>query len=301
LKEIGLGHILLLLPLLVVGVMGMLQFILTTKNISIAALLLFSIASLHFTRKDRFFLEQLPVPIFFFYLLDYSLISSPVWACLVFWAKWSNLALLFAGILLLAFIKSPYGSHSTQKGGNWFQLNWIPIELFEWRSGLRKNISLLLPLYFIGLIFSYYPIVIPIVIFIIAFNIPSFFQFYENKDLLLAVNRNKRLLQIKAWGSLKLFNVLMLPLYILFIFFHHHGYQYIGALFVVSILSQMIIVFAICMKYKNYRFNHFKVHNSLPLAIFIGCMFIPFLWPIPILMLIQFWKKAQENLLHHYA
>jgi hypothetical protein len=300
LKDIGIGHLIILAPILFVGILGVLQFILTDQNFSVAALLLFTLAGNHWNRKDRFFLKQFPLPITLIFCLDYVILCSPFIACFIFWAKWQNLMVLSIGILILVLVKPPYHKGVNKKIGHLFSFEWIPLEIFEWRAGLRKNTWTFLCLYGLGLGLSFYPITAPIFVFLMAYGVTTFFQFYENKDLLLAVNHDKKLLQKKTIGSLKIFNGLMLPHYLLFIFFNPNP-QYLGALVVVSIISQLIIIFAIAMKYKTYSFHERKIHNNFPLAIFMACWTFPFLWPIPILMTIRFWKKAKENLIYHYA
>lgn len=300
LKDIGLGHLLILAPLIFVGILGVLQVISTSQNIAVAVVVLLMLSGLHWNRSDRFFLEQLPAPLFLFFLLDYLLLTGAVLFCLIFWQKWLNLLILSIGLLLLCIFKPSYFKNDTiVKTFYLSEFRWIPLELFEWRCGLRKTMPGFVLLYGIGLGFSFYAITVPIVVFLLALSVTSFFQFFENKDLLLAVNKHQNLLQIKAKQSLKLFNLFALPLCILFVVFHHTP-KHLGALFVILIISNLIILFAIAMKYKNYRFHHQKVYSSLPLAIFVGCLCVPFLWPIPPIMLYNFWKKAQENLSYHY-
>lgn len=300
LKDIGLGHLILLTPILFIGILGVLQFILTSQNFTIAGLLLFSLAGNHWNRKDRFFLEQLSLPIAIIFCLDYWIICSPFIACFIFWAKWQNLIVLTIGLCILALVKPPYHKGINKKTIHLFPLEWIPIELFEWRTGLRKNTWLFILFYWVGLALSFYPITTPIFVFLMAWGATTFFQFFENKDLLLAVNHDKKLLQKKTLGSLKIFNLLMLPHYLLFVFFNPQPI-YLGVLAIVTIIAQLILVFSIAMKYKTYSFHEHKVYNSLPLAIFVACWMLPFLWPIPIFMLLHFWKKAKENLIYHYA
>ncbi|BDS14395.1 hypothetical protein [Aureispira anguillae] len=300
LKDIGIGHLIILFPLLAIAVLGVLQLILTSQGGLIAAVLLFTVGGNHWIRKDRFFLEQLSIPLTIFFLLEYYIICSPFLIGFIYWSKWTNLIVLSLGILILSIIKPPYARESEKKITDLFPLQWIPLELFEWRCGFRKNPLGFILLYIVGLIFSYYPITVPVVLLLMGLGIANFFQFYENKDLLLAINNDQKLLQKKTLKSLKLFNLLLIPHYLLFLCFHH-GYQYWAALFIVSIIAQMMLIFAIAMKYKTYSFHSQKVHNSIPFAIFVGCLTVPFLWPIPVLMLIHFWKKAQENLIHHYA
>jgi hypothetical protein len=300
LKDIGLGHLILLTPIFFIAILGVLQFILTSQNFTIAGLLLFSLAGNHWNRKDRFFLEQLSLPIAIIFCLDYWIICSPFIACFIFWAKWQNLIVLTIGLCILALVKPPYHKGINKKTIHLFPLEWIPIELFEWRTGLRKNTWLFILFYLVGLALSFYPITTPIFVLLMAWGATTFFQFFENKDLLLAVNHDKKLLQKKTLGSLKIFNLLMLPHYLLFVFFNPEPI-YLGVLAIVTIIAQLILVFSIAMKYKTYSFHEHKVYNSLPLAIFVACWMLPFLWPIPIFMLLHFWKKAKENLIYHYA
>lgn len=300
LKDIGLGHLILLTPILFIAVLGLLQFILTSQPYSVAICLLIILAGSHWNRKDRFFLEQLSLPIFIVFCLDYWILCSPFMACFIFWAKWQNLLTLSIGLCLLAVIKPPYHKGVNKKRIHFFWLEWIPIELFEWRTGLRKSTWSFSLCYLLGLGLSFYPITTPIFVFLMACAATTFFQFFENKDLLLAVNHDKKLLQKKTIGSLKLFNIGLLPHYLLFIFFNPQPI-YLGVLAIVTIIAQLILVFSIAMKYKTYSFHKHKVYNSLPLAFFVACWALPFLWPIPIFMLFHFWKKAKENLIYHYA
>ena len=300
LKDIGLGHLIILTPLFFIAILGVLQFILTSETFSVAACLLFTLAGHHWNRKDRFFLEQLSLPIFIIFCLDYWILCSPFVACFIFWDKWQNLLILGIGLSLLVLIKPSYHKGINKKTLHFFWLEWIPIELFEWRTGLRKNIGLFSLVYFLGLGLCFYPITTPIFVFLMAWVATTFFQFFENKDLLLAVNHDKKLLQKKTIGSLKIFNILLLPHYLLFIFFNPQPI-YLGILALVSLVAQLILIFSISLKYKTYSFHEHKVYNSFPLVIFVACWPIPFLWPIPFFMLFHFWKKAKENLIYLYA
>jgi len=104
LKDIGLGHLIILAPILFIGVLGLLQLILTDHNCMIASFLLFTLIGNHWNRKDRFFLKQLSLPISILFCLDYWILCSPFIACFIFWAKWQNLMVLSIGICILVFI-----------------------------------------------------------------------------------------------------------------------------------------------------------------------------------------------------
>jgi|GEM_PF-2033440 len=300
-RELGWGHAILLSPIIYIGILGTLHAIMISQGFWLAIALLASLIGIHWTRKDRFFLEQLPVPIQCFFLIDYSLLYSPILGCFVFWAKWENLLGYLLGVLILSFIKPSYNEKGIQqKIAQFNALTWIPLELFEWRTGFRQHTRYLVGGYLLSLGFGFYPITIFITLFLGAMTVTTFFKLFENKDLLLAVNHNQNILSFKVFTSLKLFNLLLLPHYILFLIFNH-SIQHIAALVIGIIIAKMIIAFSICMKYKSYRFDHQKVYNTFPLAFFVACWTYPYLWPVPVIMLIHFWKAAQKNLIRHYA
>lgn len=300
-RELGLGHAILLSPIIYIGILGVLHTVMVSQGFLLAIALLASLIGIHWTRKDRFFLEQLAIPIQLFYLVDYCLLYSPILCCFIFWGKWQNLLGYLFGVLIFAFIKPSYNEKGIkQKIAQFNTMSWIPLELFEWRAGFRQYLKYIAGGYVLSLALGFYPITIFIALFLGAMLITTFFKFYENKDLLLAVNHNQKILPLKVFTSLKLFNLLLLPHYCLFLIFNH-SIQHIGALIIGIIIAQMIIAFSICMKYKNYRFDHHKVYNTFPLAFFVACWTYPYLWPVPIIMLIHFWRAAQKNLIHHYA
>lgn len=300
LLAIGWGHLIILMPILIVVVLGCLHAIRGSEGPYLALFVGFSLVGIHWQRWDRFFLEQLQIPLRFLYLVDYTLLSLPALIGFVYWYKWANL--LAMGIIIsgLAIVRPPY-QHGQQKSwNNWLPLQYIPLNLFEWRSGFRKHWGWFFCLQLIGFLACTYPVTAFFVVFLQALLISSFFQVFESKDLLMAVQYQGNLLWIKVKASLISFNVLILPHFMLFVLLHQR-WQMLTALFVIWVISQLLIAFSICMKYKAYNWYDTKLHNSLPLAIFVGCLSIPFLWPVPLLMLWRFWVGAQKNLWQHYA
>ena len=297
LKDLGIGLLLLLSPILVMGILGLLHDIAYNPGSFLNALLPISILwGIHFTRKDAFFIRQTGVNFRLYICIEYLMLVLPFGLTYIYYTRWYCIALLGIGILLLLFIPPSFLPKTNSKQSLSFR--WIPLEIFEWRAGLRKSGSTFLVLYILGLALSFYTITVPIVIASMGLLITSFFQLYENKDLLLSVNHNGRFLSTKVRKSLLLFNLLLLPHYLLYLLF---SWEYWFVLPIIAVIANMIIAFAICMKYRSYRFDQHKVGNGMPLGIFIACWCYPFLWPIPIIMLIIFWRQAQQNLIRHYA
>jgi len=296
LKDVGWGNLILLSPILFVVVLGILQHLSTTDNFLASGVVLFLLGGLHFNRTDRFFLEQFVRNIRILFLLEYLLICLPWIVTDSYFSKWWDIGILLVGVLIISCIKPSYKKQGKQLV--YWNFSWIPLEIFEWRCGFRRSLVGFLLGYLAGVLLAQYTVVIPLVVFGLGVGVSSFFQDFENKDLLLAVNQKQQLLRIKVRKSLLLFHLLLLPLYMLFLFFH---YSYTWVLIIVIGITSMLIVFAICVKYKNYRFGYSRLYSTLPLAIFVSCLVLPFLWPIPIIMLIRFWRDAQQNLMKHYA
>ncbi len=295
-KEVGWTNFILMSPFLVIVVLGMLEHLSTTTNVGSMLLIVFTLGGMHWKRKDRILLEQISPVLFPIFVIEYLLLLLPVWGSLVVFGQWLQCSILWVMIVLISLWKPaaiPTASAISRQN-----LYWIPRILFEWRTGLRTHFWKYSFSYLIAVIWSYQTIVVPIAVPIFALIVVSFFNDLENRDLLLAVNHDQRLLVKKVGQSLLLFHSLLLPLYGLFLYFHA---QYWYVLLVLGMISSLLIAFAICIKYKSYRFEYQKVHNNLAISIFTACWLYPFFWPIPIIMLIVYWRQAQRNLIHHYA
>lgn len=296
LKEVGWVNFILLSPFLILLVLGTLEHLSTTTHLGGVVLIAMSLGGMHWQRKDRWFLQQFTKHIFTVFLVEYTVLLAPIWMSLLLFGQWLHVAFLCFTVLLVAGFKPPILS-----GKQLFKkrdLYWIPPILFEWRTGLRRYFWWYIIIYLSVLIGSCQVVVVPIGMVLFVLSVVSFFNDLENRDLLLAVNYDQNLLKRKVGQSLLLFHALLLPFYGAFIYFH---YQYWYVWVVLGTISSLLITFAICVKYKSYRFEYQKVHNNLAIGIFVGCWCIPFLWPVPIIMLVVYWRQAQRNLIHHYA
>lgn len=295
-KDVGWTNLILLSPFLILLVLGTLEHLSTTTHVGSVVVISTSLGTMHWQRKDRWLLQQFSQTLFPVFLVEYLVLLAPIWVSLMIFGQWLQLGFLWLMILLIALYKpAVLSNNQTIRKINFY---WIPKSLFEWRTGLRRHLWWYVIGYLILLIWSYHIAVVPIGMVIFALAVVSFFNDLESRDLLLVVNYDQNLLTRKISQSLLVFHTLLLPLYGLFNYFHYQ-YWYVWA--VLFIINSLLIAFAICVKYKSYRFEHQKVHNNLAIGVFIGCWSIPFLWPVPLIMLVVYWRQAQRNLIHHYA
>ncbi len=300
LKSIGFGVLLVFMPLGFLGLLALLQFLWTLPMPWGGLLLCAAWTSVHYQRGDRFFLEQLTRRSIGIYGVEYLLGSAPILFFFGRWGQWWNVLIVLIGIFILALLQPPYRQQQTgQQWAAWFPVRWVPPFLWEWRSGLRQQGWWMVSLYMGAFLGSTYSAVAPALVLILAFTVGSFYKYLPPKEILQANNKDRHFLVRKIRQSVLLFQGLLLPHYALFLFFQGSYQALLGALFL-FLISSSWISFSCCLAYSSYTYRREKVRNVVPLAIFVGGSFIPFLWPLLPFFWIHYWRKAQQQL-HYYA
>ncbi len=255
------------------------------------------IFSIHLYRKDKRFVATFGQQAVLLFLCEYFFLALP----LLIMSLIQNLYLLLA--VFLAFLcLIPFLRISVKKTNrNNILIRSIPAAMFEWKSGIRKNFIFLLSVYVLLNICSFFIGAVPVLFYILTVMFSSFFQECEPRNL-LEINENspKIFLRNKMISNSKLFGLLFLFPYVLFVLFHT-SYWYIAL--IEAIMCYCVFLFAILMKYAYYRPNDRLNSNSVFLAIAILSIIIPFLFPVTIFMAVYFYFKSKTNLktyLHAY-
>ncbi|MCP4439979.1 MAG: hypothetical protein GY810_13620 [Aureispira sp.] len=296
-KDLGVVLLLLMLPLLTVLVLRVLELLSTQNPFLVAGLIVFSLLSMHFVRQDIGLLKLLKAPLPVLFFTEYSLALLPFSLTVVFLGNWWTPIYMHAGLLLVSLLPASLYKKTTQKR-SWLALEWIPLGLFEWRSGFRKYWGLIAFMYILGFILPHFMGTLFIVVFLLTMTFTSFFENLESKELIEILNDKNQLLTQKAWMMTRSFHLFLLPHYILFLIFHS---QYWYLLLLLMIVTQLILLFSLCYKYTSYRPDSQRIYMQIPLAFYAASMLIPFLQPLGIIMVIYFWRKAQRNLFMIYA
>ena len=296
--ELGFVRIIILI-LLAAGVYNSL-YDMRNAPTGIAAIMLLSasiVYSVHFSRKDEFFLRSLNINKKLLFTLEYFLYSMPFVILTLCSDKFYFTAILFILISIIVNIKS----------GNSLKINFsseksiFPVYAFEWIAGLRVNFIPIFIIYLLGLVFCFHIAGGVLAIILLTLIFSSFF--IENEQLLFIeaykLNEKKFLLE-KILQSTKIFLVIIFPLVLLhLIFFYERWYLITGVTFICLI----IILASVLTKYAFYseeisssKMNY--IINGVIVFSFVSAFYMtgPFLFPLPFIMTVYLYKKASQNL-----
>ncbi len=296
LKSVG-WLLLLAIPLFGVYFLGILQAAKTTNAYVIAGVLSFILISIHFYRKDGRFLQHLNVSRRLIFLIEYNIALLPTTLpLLIMYGKWEIFLITHSVAFLIVFLNP--GIFAKQNSKVRPIPNFIPIELFEWRSGLRQYFYYAIGLYVLGLVFCNFIGTTLIVTILFGMMAVSFYEEIEPKELLENIHFKSNVINRKIGTHSALFHVLLLPQYLLFLLFHSN-YWYL--LLIAIMLSELLLLFAIFYKYAVYRPRRRRTFNQTATGLFLGGFLIPFLAPGSLWYLITFWRRAVKRIKYFYA
>lgn len=289
-NELGpIRSILILVFLFAVLHYGVTQFLAGEHYWGYSPLLL--IQSIQFGRKDLKLLELAHLNQYWLYLLIYALIGSM--SLVAFLAN----GLFIESLIVLAFVAvTPLINFNGVNMDRFFVSvgDFLPYKNFEWRTGLRQYGLAVILLTIAGISLSKFQGGVPLIIFFLTLNTSVFYLFGESKELLMAnYNSPEQLILDKLKEHFTVFFLLILPMSILYLIFNPSLWFVLLYVWVIAFLAS---INAILFKYQGYepgaRFDNNNVLQGLMLVFFL----IPFLFPIPIIMMIVNYKKSIKNL-----
>lgn len=165
---------------------------------------------------------------------------------------------------------------------------------FEWISGLRKNQYLIILLYALGIIISYWHFAGFITLGLITFLFSTFYIDCESQIILtLEIQNSRNFIIHKLKTHLWQYTKFIFPF--LICYFLHYPDKYI---FYVPLLLAYYANFAVFIlnKYKSYIPNtHLSSNLVIASMCFFG-IFLPYLFPISFILLFVFYRKSITNL-----
>ncbi|MEO1515983.1 MAG: hypothetical protein AAFV95_13255 [Bacteroidota bacterium] len=300
LKEIGLILLILVSPIAFVGLMGVLDVVakdpIPKAGIGIVLLLL----SFHWQRGDAEFLGKLSVSNPLIYAVEYTAAMLPISILFTTVAHdWTNALCIQLGAFLVALLP-PLRFH---KRSHWRSplLRWFPLQAFEWRCGLRQYWWLLAIVYLLGLLLAHFVASVILCMLLLAYVAANQFNHLEGKEILEQSYFKQAFLRRKVLLQCRVFHLLMLPQYALFLFWHPSLWY---LLLTAVVVTSLLFCIGVYYKYANYRPGRLMVNHQLILAISGVALFSP-LMPVflPGLLIYVFvlWRRAQKNLDYYYA
>lgn len=280
----------------------------TRNSYGVAIITGFILLSIHASRKDKRFLKMNFNRSYLIILVEYFILVFPITIIFCFFKDWENILLLCLFCLLIPriylnlglgnassvikLLLNPFSSNLN------FKLNIkIPInnpKSFEWISGFRRYFIILIPVYLLFLSFSFKAYVAPISLIILSIIVSGFYYYGESREFIELFSWNYRTFLIrKIKMSIGHLLVLLMPIVFVSLIFQPGTWYYIiGAIIIATLIQIITIIF----KYALFAENSDLGRNGIIVSINVICILLPFLWPLPIIMGIRYYFKAQNNL-----
>jgi len=309
LKEIGLFRIIALL--LIVWFVSFLVYqilILPENTITSLIVIVLLLLSLHASRNDKHFIKTTIKNPYLIYLSEYLLLILPVHVIWIVHLNWTAIGLLMLIVLFIPFIPinfklhrigeifklllNPFSSNLNSKFK--VSLPFISIRSFEWISGIRRNLILLLPIYLLILAFSFKSYVAVVGMIFLSILVSGFYYHGEPREFVefFAKNPGKFMMR-KILINIKQLIILFSPILIIAMIFQAHTWYYLIGAVIISFLIQIL---TIIFKYALFEENANLNRNSIIVYGNILFLLLPIFWPVPIIMGIIYYNKALINL-----
>ncbi len=296
LKAIGIGYLIFALVLCLGLILATINSLMQSQEASIGLLGVLGIGYLHLQRRDGHFLQQMMIPIRRVYIAEYLLLSIP-WF-MIFTAAGNAGAFVVQAIGAVGLAWLPNGQRTSTGWQQRLGLSWIPLAWFEWRAYLRRSFLAATLLYILCLALS--PFIAAPLLLVLAIGIyfMGVFDGCENKELFESFHLRSGIIHRKVAIYLSCFSVLVTPPSILFLLFH---FDYWYLLLVALVLSSSTIIFNILYKYAHYTPYRRRIYNSTVNSVFIFSILVPFFFPVTVLYILYYWRKARKNIQYYYA
>jgi hypothetical protein len=247
---------------------------------------------IHLKRRDKNFLKINISRFQTVYSVEYLVLLSPLIICLLLYGRWLVLLYVAVGTLLISAID--YNFSIRRKTFNAGIPKLIPADMYEWKAGVRRNLTVLLIVYGLGICLSYFVAAIPVAIVITGLIILDFFTANESWQILLSFEKSpEKLLFHKIKRHALLYAIINLPLVILFMLFHADLW-YIPVIGLIVLLS--IHIYMITIKFAFFRMDGNNGTNTMWQLIGITIGIIPITTPLLLLLSGFFFNKACMNL-----
>lgn len=255
----------------------------------VATLLFFLLFSLHIFRQDKTFLAIIGVRSHLLYLIEYHLLISPVYLIFLLNGQWIETVSIGAAVSLIPFVHFNF----THQASEARRLPFIFPEAFEWKSGLRKQGWFIGALYVAALGLYPYPFVALLVIVVFTFIVTTFYNESEPRPMVEAFAASPSTFLFKKGKiQLILFWIGCTPLVLIFLL-TNATYWYV--LLVWIIVCSVIQLLSINLKYSLYEPN-VSLNKNVFMAIYFLSLFVPFFFPVPLVMMMYYYRRARKNL-----
>jgi hypothetical protein len=294
LRSVGFFYIFVILAFLAIVVYKFFyRGVAWTSDFYVALGLLFIIASIHLSRNDKKFLATIfHEKTYRIYLTEYFwgslmfviplILGTTPWVCLIIWVGIFLVSLSEKSIEVLPL-----------KHRVWLGF-MIPLHSFEWRAGMRKMQFIIIPLYLIVLALCFEDYAGFWMLGILTFCFSVFYDEFEPIDVLLLNEITAKEFVRKKWKSeIGLFLTFISPILALYSLKYPERWYVFLPLVSIYLLNYSVFVFN---KYKSYIPAQKNQSNVGIMALMFMGNFLPYLFPISIILIFVFYRKAIKKL-----
>lgn len=228
----------------------------------------------HFRRTDIRFLQKIFVKTWRLIIVMESLIVYTVLTSInIFyhWEKW--------GFLLMLLILNFAWVYPKRQKNIVFKWNFIPDDLFEWKSFFRRNSVLIIIAYILLLASAYHLASLIFLSFLLIEHLSNVYSDNENKEFFVSYFQ-KHSFTTKIKRNLLFLNLFLLPIGVVFAIFNWDTFQYF---FLYLLIINIYAVLIITRKYKLYHHKnastYFDMGDSL-LYFISSLLIVPGIWII---------------------
>lgn len=245
---------------------------------------------IHTIRSDKIFLRSHFNNYKVFLLVEYIILTIPLFLLLIYHLQWLALMSTLAFLTACVQIEIKIKKHSL----NTKVQELIPPECFEWKAGIRRSLFLIIALVVFGIATSFHIASIPLVIFILGFIPFSFYINGESVEMLISFEKSpKKLLLIKLKQHILLFSIIVAPLILSYLIFNIDKWYIVLAEYICFITIQS---FSILSKYASYE-PGYRNQGAKAADMIAGLsIFLPVLIPAVWLLIIYYFSKSINNL-----
>ena len=292
-ETLGIGLFRILFMIVLISFVGFMLFQGTSMfphvyvTVFIYASLLFFI---QVKRKDKHFLKSHFQNYRQIFLLEYLLLSVPLFCCLLYHSQW--IAIVVYIVLLLPVVLFDF--NYKLKTLNTFVQRWIPNDSFEWKAGVRKTLIILLPVWAIGLCTSFFIGSVPFAILILGIIPLGFYEYGEPLSILIAPELSAKNFVIqKIKRQFGLYATIALPLIVAFLFFYiKYWYIPLAEFFLLASLQTSNVLLKYAFYEPNIKPPAANIYKSVGGIGLILPFFLPLIW----IMSLWFYIRSIENL-----
>ncbi len=286
LAEVGIGMLLVLAFIVGLCSLSLMASLSKTEHWAWAFLCTVPALSIHFSRKDKKYLSHISAQnVTLIFAVEYLCTAIPLAILLSFFQTFQTVLL---GVLLSIFVAFLPILDLKSKKTPFLTYNFIPLYLYEWRLGFRKDGigAAFFTVNFLALLGVQLEGSILVFSLLSSFLFVNIYNFCEPKEWLE--------IPFSLWKKIKLhllvWTLILFPQAVLFCIFYAELWYFTV---IAWYFTAMSIAFCLAYKYSVWSPVRYEVGISMPASLFIGMMLVVFTSPACIFAIYYYWKKVR--------